>query len=59
MFGPHLEVEMSKKWTPLWREANFQVNMCKTSHVRTTFGSSDVDKVDAVVVRSTFPSQEC
>ena len=29
----------------------------KTQHVRTTFGSSDVEKVHAVVVRSTFPSQ--
>ena len=23
--GPLLEVEMSKKWTPLWHEASFQV----------------------------------
>ena len=28
-FGPLLEVEMSKKCTPLWREAHFQVNMLK------------------------------
>ena len=28
--GPRLEVEMSKKCTPLWREAHFQVKMCKT-----------------------------
>ena len=27
MFGPLLEVEMSKKCTPLWREAHFQVKM--------------------------------
>ena len=39
MFGPLLEVEMSKKCTPLWREAHFQVKMYKTHHVRTTFGS--------------------
>ena len=26
-FGPLLEVEMSKKCTPLWREAHFQVKM--------------------------------
>ena len=38
-FGPLLEVEMSKKCTPLWREAHFQVKMYKTHHVRTTFGS--------------------
>ena len=28
-------------------------------HVRTTFGSCDVEKVHAVVARSTFPSQKC
>ena len=38
-FGPLLEVEMSKKCTPLWREAHFQVKMYKTHQVRTTFGS--------------------
>ena len=43
--------------TPLWREAHFQVKMYKTHQVRTTFGSSDVEKVHAVVSRSTFPSQ--
>ena len=56
-FGPLLEVEMSKKCTPLWREAHFQVKMYKTHHARTTFGSCDVEKVYAVVARSTFPSQ--
>ena len=55
--GPLLEVEMSKKCTPLWREAHFQVKMHKTHQVRTTFGSWDVEKVHAVVARSTFPSQ--
>jgi len=48
---------MSKKRTPLWREAHFHVKMYKTHHSRTTFGSSDVEKVHAVVARSTFPSQ--
>ena len=38
-FGTLLEIEMSKKCTPLWREAHFQVKMYKTHHVRTTFGS--------------------
>ena len=88
MLGPLLEVEMSKKCTPLWREAHFQVKMYKTHHarttfwklrcrksarrcgakhmskskctkhqVRTTFGSSDVEKVHAVVARSIFRSQ--
>ena len=57
---PLLEVEMSKKCTPLWREAHFQVKMyCyKTHHARTTFGSCDVEKVHAVVARSTFRSQK-
>ena len=56
-FGPLLEVEMSKKCTPLWREAHFQVKMYKTHHSRTTFGSWDVAKVLAVVAWSTFRSQ--
>ena len=30
MVGPLLEVEMSKKCTPLWREAHFEVKMYKT-----------------------------
>ena len=55
--GPLLEVEMSKKCTPLWREAHFQVKMYKTPHVRATFGGSDVEKVHAVVARSTFRSE--
>ena len=57
--GPLLEVVMSKKCTPLWREAHFQVKMYKTPGVRTTFGGCDVEKVHAVVARSTFPSQKC
>ena len=40
--GALLEVEMSKKCTPLWREAHFEVKMYKTLHVRATFGGSDV-----------------
>ena len=48
---------MSKKCTPLWREAHFQVKMLKALGVWTTFGSSDVEKVHAVVARSTFRSQ--
>ena len=46
-----------KNCTPLGREAHFQVKMYKTSQLRTTFGSWDVEKVHAVVARSTFPSQ--
>ena len=48
---------MSKKCTPLWREAHFEVKMYKTLGVRTTFGGSDVEKVHAVVARSTLRSQ--
>ena len=48
-----------KKRTPLWREAHFQVKMHKTPQLRTTFGSCDVEKVHAVVARSTFSSQKC
>ena len=57
ILGPLLEVEMSKKCTPLWREAHFQVKMYKTHHSRTTFGSWDVEKVHAVVARSTFRTE--
>ena len=48
---------MSNKCTPLWRKAHFEVKMYKAHHCRTTFGSWDVEKVHAVVARSTFPSQ--
>ena len=50
-FGPLLEVAMSKKCTPLWREAHctplwrethLEVKMLKTPGVLTTFGGSDV-----------------
>ena len=57
MLGPLLEVAMSKKCTPLWREAHFEVKMYKAHQVRTTFGSSHVEKVHAVVARSTFRSE--
>ena len=46
-----------KNRTPLWRKAHFQVKMYKAHQVRTTFGSWDVEKVHAVVARSTSPSQ--
>ena len=57
ILGALLEVEMSKKCTPLWREAHFEVKSVKNWRSRTTFGSWDVKKVHAVVARSTFPSQ--
>ena len=52
----HLGREM-KNCTPLWREAHFEAKMYKTPQCRTTFGSCDVEKVCAVLARSTFPSQ--
>ena len=55
--GPLWEVEMWEKCTPLWREAHFQVKMYKTHQLRTTLGSWDVEKVHAVVARSTFRSE--
>ena len=33
MLGPLLEVEMSKKCIPLWRETHFEIKMCKTHQV--------------------------
>ena len=53
-----LEVEVSKKCTPLWREAHFEVKIHKTPQCRTTFGSCHVEKVHAVVAQSTFGSQK-
>ena len=46
-----------KNCTPLWHEAHVQVKMYKAPQRRTTFRSCDVEKVHAVVARSTFPSQ--
>ena len=54
---PLLKVEMSKKCTPLWREAHLQVKMYKAHHSQTAFESWNVEKVHAVVARSTFASQ--
>ena len=51
------KLRCQKKCTPLWREAHFEVKMYKTHQLRTTFGSCDVEKVHAVVARSTYPSQ--
>ena len=48
---------MSKKRTPLWREAHVEVKMYKTRQIRTTMRRSDVEKMHAVVARSTFGSE--
>ena len=58
-FGPLFDVQMSKKCTPLWREVHFQVKSVKARGIRTTFWRPDVEKVHAVVARSTFPTQKC
>ena len=42
IYAPLLEVEMSKKCTPLWHEVHFEVKMYKTPHVHATCGRSDV-----------------
>ena len=57
MFGALLEVAMSKKCTPLWREEQFQAKMYKSHQLQTTFGSCNAEKVHAVVVRSICRSQ--
>ena len=56
-FGPLLEVAMSKKCTPLWHEAHFEVKMYKAPQCRTAFGSCDVEQVHALVAPSTFRSE--
>ena len=50
--GALLEVE-----TPLWHEAHFDVKIYKTPQPRSTFRSWDVQKVYAIVARSTIRSQ--
>ena len=57
--GALLEVEMLKKYMLLWCEAHFEFKTLKTPHVRSTFGSWDVEKVHAAVAGSTFRSQAC
>ena len=49
---------MSKKCTPLWREAHFKVKSVRNWRSRSNSGSWDVEKVYAVVARSRFRSQE-
>ena len=53
----HLAKWKMKNCTPLWREAHFEVKMHKTPQLRATFKSWTVEKVHAVVARSTFRSQ--
>ena len=53
----HLGRWEMKNCTPLWREAHLQVKIYKKTWSWNTFGSWDVEKVHAVVARSTFRSQ--
>ena len=46
-----------KNCTPLWREAHFEVKIYKSPQLQSTFRSCAVEKVHAVVARSTFRSQ--
>ena len=55
--GAIFEVPMFKNGTRLWREAHFQVRLCKKPQCGSHFGSSDVQKWHAAVRRSTFSSQ--
>ena len=48
-----------KSCTPLWRDAHLEVKKLKARHIiRSTFGSCDVEKVHAIVARSTFGNQK-
>ena len=56
MVGPLLEVEMSRKCTPLWREAHSEVKMYKTPFSDHLW-KLRCRKSARFVARSTFPSQ--
>ena len=57
-FGPLLEVEMSKKCTPLWREAYFQVKMYKIPKHLSVGPLLEVEmSKKCTPLSSTFPSQ--
>ena len=46
---------MFKKCTPLWSEAHFQVKSVKNWRSRTTFGSWDVQKMNAIALKTDGP----
>ena len=52
----HLARWEMKNCTRLWHGAHFEAAVYKTPQLRSTFRSWDVEKVHAVVARSTFPS---
>ena len=52
--GSVLEVEMSKKWTPLWFEARLEMKVLKALGVQTNFGGLNIEKMRCIVAGSTF-----
>ena len=54
----HLARWEMKSCMPMWPEAHFQGKRVQYWWSRTTFGSWEVEKVHAVVARSTCPSQK-
>ena len=46
-----------KNCTPLWPKAHFEVKMLKNWRSRSTFWSSDVEKMHAAVAKSTFGNE--
>ena len=57
MFGALFEAQMSKNCTPLWRNVHLQVKILKNWRSRSTFWSSDVQKLHAAVAKRTFASE--
>ena len=55
--GALFEVQMSKKCTPLWRNAHLEVNILKNWWFGSTFWSSDVAKLHELVAKRTFWSK--
>jgi len=48
---------MSKKCKSLWREAHVEVKMYKAPQLWSAFRNGDVEKMQVVVARSTFGSE--
>ena len=48
-----LRCRVSKKCTPLWREAYLEVKMLKTLGFRTSFGGSDVASLNSITLHYT------
>jgi len=47
----------SKNCTPLWRKSHFEAKVYKTRQFRSTYWSTDIEKLYAVVAKSTFWSE--